>query len=181
MTAQNKPRYAVPKRDPLPWIAPNSIHSDVLIILDFDGVLHPLGSDAVTFERLSALSQAIDQAETQSQSSIGVALSTSWRFHDWTEICYRLDLASPGFSRRLEGRCGCRAADTEPAGRRQVEILDYLNHRPHPCKAVVALDDQAILFGGPWSAAAPLELLLCAPHVGFDHNQAEQLIQHIAG
>lgn len=118
----------------------------LLIFLDFDGVLHPLGPHATRFEHAPIFLRALDALRLQGATP-SLALSTSWRFFDPALIESELDRAAPGLGSYLEGRCG---KSTRGAGSRVTEIGAYLDQRPFaaPC-AIAALDDQIALYGSP--------------------------------
>jgi hypothetical protein len=112
-----KPRIVPATPSPEPYFSRRygaSGQQELLVFLDFDGVLHPLGAQARRFERAPALLDALAALRDHSPS---IALSTSWRFQPWEDICRELDLAAPGLSAYLEGRTG--SAPPGPARRKR--------------------------------------------------------------
>jgi hypothetical protein len=137
--------------------------------LDFDGVLHPLGSQARRFERAPELLRALS---TLDELSPRLVLSTSWRFQPWETLRSELDRAAHGLSDYLEGRTGL---SPHSADRRKTEIELYMASRPSassPC--FIALDDQPLLFGQE-GQESPSWLLRVNPSVGL---VASGIIEH---
>lgn len=151
---------------------------DLLIFVDFDGVLHPSKGEDGAFCHLSELSRRADDLAAQGVS-VSFVVSSSWRcFAPLEEIFEALDQACPGFSKRVEGANGVRAAD--PSGARRLELYDYLRARPGgPPKAFLALDDRVDLFGG--EALRPAWLLLTDPQRCFDAEAGAQLLTLATG
>jgi hypothetical protein len=150
-------------------------HSDLLIFLDFDGVLHPLGPGQTRFSCAPALLSSLTTLSSKGAHP-SVALSTTWRFQPMELILSELDLAAPGLSAFVEGRCGRIDPSETPAwiGSRHAEILDYCAMRAHgPAPRMAILDDQASLFG---SGHPPASLILCDPTQGFSQDQADRLL-----
>lgn len=160
--------------DPAPaFLALARAPAQFVIFLDFDGVLHPSKGEHGAFCRLAALSACADRL-AGAGVSVSFVISSSWRcFAPLDEIVEALDQACPGFSARVEGATGTRAAD--PAGARRLEIYDYLRSRPGGApKAFAALDDRLDLFGG--EALRPAWLLLVDAARCFDAECAERLL-----
>jgi hypothetical protein len=163
-----KPRMRAGARCREPGFGPLAFRArGALVFLDFDGVLHRLGAGAGRFERAAAFLEAL-RAMERAGTPAKVALTTSWRFQPMAEILDALDLAAPGLSSFIEGRCGCI-----PGGSRLDEALDYVAKRPGgPPRALAALDDCEALYG----PVAPKWLAPCDPRVGFENEQAAFLL-----
>lgn len=162
-----KPRLRAVEPTREPWFGPSVFKPcPLLVFLDFDGVLHPLGPNALRFERARMLLSSL-RALASSGSRCSIALTTSWRFYPMQMIVDELNLAAPGLGDLVEGRCGAIAC-----GSRLDEALDYLARRPGPAPgAIAALDDQARLYG----KTPPAWLVLCDGKVGFGPAQARQI------
>lgn len=178
--ASAKPRErAVPELpDPEFWARRPS--RCVLIFLDFDGVLHPLGPASRRFERAPQLLAAL-RATERSLAPCSIALSTSWRFHPRERLAAELDRAAPGLSAFLEGRAGSRSEPGSPLGARGSQAAAYLAERPGPEPlAAICLDDQRSLFrAADQNAPSPRDwLLLCDPARGLP--AARQLARALA-
>lgn len=144
----------------------------LLIFIDFDGVLHPSKGEEGAFCHLARLARCADELALAGVE-VSFAISSSWRcFAPLEEILEALDQACPGFSQRVEGATGSRSMD--PAGARRLEIYDYIAQRPGGAPAsFAAVDDRLDLFGG--EALRPAWLLLCDPLACFDASCAERL------
>lgn len=173
MNESSKPRLKAVPEMPDPWIARERAGASLLIFLDFDGVLHPLGPLAKRFSNAAALGDALDALERDGIDS-AVALTTTWRFHPWEMIQSEIALRSPSLAARLEGRCGSLGAldpEIDLAGKRRDEALAYIDARSARPTFVAALDDQPRLFGCP----APSWLIACDPKSGFGPEQEKAL------
>ena len=148
--------------------------SGLVVFLDFDGVLHPLGPGNRRFANAPVF-----LASLRSMQALGarpsLALSTTWRFQPMALILSELDKAAPGLASFVEGRCGRIEPSEAPSwlGSRHAEILDYCQARAHgPAPRFAIVDDQASLFG---PGHAPSALLLCNPALGFTAHDGARL------
>lgn len=166
--ASNKPRERVFPELPDPefWQVPAC--RSLIVFLDFDGVLHPLGPRAQRFERAPQLLTAL-RALARALIPASIVLSTSWRFQPRTRITAELDRAAPGLSSFIEGRSGARTEPDSVLGARGSQCATYLAARPGPEPlGALCIDDQRSLFCAPAGLVqrAPDWLLLCDPACG---------------
>jgi hypothetical protein len=168
-----KPRVRSVPEQREPWFAAlASREADMVVFLDFDGVLHPLGPDARRFSQASKLLGALEKLDRAGVRAT-IVLSTSWRFQPMATILSELDKAAPGLASRVEGRCGS-AADSGAKSPRLQEALEYLEKRPGGRPAsFAALDDKPSLFAR--DGAVPEWVVACDSTRGFVDDSALEL------
>lgn len=131
---------------------------DKLLFLDFDGVLHPTNfAWESPFNRVSLLEEAL------SKSSLGIVISSSWRF---THSIERLgNLLPSSISKSIIGITGAPVIGKHP---RFQEIQIYLGI--HGQADWRALDDSYWEFPYPCP-----ELIRCNPNTGLSDKQLIEL------
>ena len=127
----------------------------ILLFLDFDGVLHPAGVNTPHFVNLPRLEHVL-----RSAPGVRVVISSSW------QDAYPIRVLKRYFSEDIAARIvgGTRVADCDGEERtRYEEIVGYLLRRHHPSANWLALDDAEHQF----PEQCP-QLVLCEPTRGFD-------------
>lgn len=147
----------------------------MILFLDFDGVLHPVGStERDYFCRLPLLERFL----TEDAPGWRIVISSSWREY------FALDLLrqhfSPGIRERIDGCTPCDGdrhlnatwgaqASLYP---REIQIRHYLAKRSLPTSDWIALDDH-----GDWfrDASANPHLVLTDPATGLNEDTIARL------
>ena len=147
----------------------------MILFLDFDGVLHPLGSTpAQYFSRLPLLEQFLRDEAPAWQ----VVISSSWReFHPHQQL---LEVFSPGLRPRIIGSTPADGASALQATwgaqarlyPREIQIRHFLAQRGLAGPPWVALDDVKSWFR---DADNNPHLVLCDPLVGLNESNLAQL------
>ena len=140
----------------------------MLLFLDFDGVLHPAGSqEKEQFSRLPRLEKVL-----RAHAGLQVALTTDW------QVEHPLDELRAKFSSDIAPRIiGCVPSTKRKGAQTRYErIQRFLRKNAWQRDAWVALDDLEDEF----PAHCP-RLVLCRPEVGFDEDAEGKLRGRLLG
>jgi hypothetical protein len=147
----------------------------MILFLDFDGVLHPLGStEKQYFSRLPLLERFLrDEA-----SGWKVVISSSWREHYSRQQL--LEIFSPDLRTRIIGSTpvdGDRSLHATWGAQarlypREIQIRHFLAQRGLDVEEWVALDDLKCWFRDPENND---RLVLCNPEIGLSERDLERL------
>jgi len=141
----------------------NNINKEKLLLLDFDGVLHPSH-----FAGESPFARAYLLEETLALFSPKIVVSSSWRF---THNLQRLQKTVPTFiSSLIIGATGAAVIGKHP---RFTEIQNYL--QSYGSADWKALDDSYWEFPNPCS-----RLIRCNPNTGIADRQILELSQWLS-
>lgn len=117
---------------------------DILIFLDFDGVLHPY--DRGTFEFVDNFQRLLDKHPTAK-----VVISSSWRMN------YTLDELKRFFDEEYRDAIIGMTPESS-SGDRDIEILEFLEK--NPARSFIAIDDDRRLYptNPSWLFVVPAKL-----------------------
>lgn len=139
----------------------------MLLFLDFDGVMHPVGC---TIDRYFCHAHLLEGWLRQ-RPGVDVVISSSWR------ETYTFDVIESFFAEDLQQRIVgvtpiIRAVHDDGGGEqgeREAEVMQWLSRSREPLRPWVALDDMSWLFRPQCQ-----RLVLCDPEVGLTPAALDQ-------
>lgn len=146
----------------------NDTQGQVLLFLDFDGVLHP----SLCLEREHFCRLPLFEAVMRRFPGVRIVISSSWRHH--FPLAHLLARFSGDIAGQVVGTTPLVAPD-EPFCRHR-EILAYLELQGLEQAAWLALDDSSYEF-----PARCANLQLCDGRYGLTEAHAEDLAQRLSG
>jgi len=128
----------------------SAVHWPRVLSIDFDGILHPLGTGTTTIKTTLFGWLPVLEELLRPHDDVHVLVHSSWRYE------YR-----PEELQMLLGELGVRFVGAVPRGQRYESVLWWLQMNP-TFTSYRILDDDASEFPDP----PPAELILCDPSLG---------------